>query len=163
MNNNETQISRMGIPYWLAKNTKLTSEEISSLCRKINIYIHPYLVVLLKREEGNEQIPDINPIALNILTEEQMNPYSHAELCKKFNIKNKKYIPSSLKEYIPAAIKWMKINHPYIKDIELGRIFGKGVDSIRKMQLDDIEPIYPMKVNLITQQELEMLIKKYKK
>ncbi len=160
-NNNEINIGRMGIAYWLAKNTKLTSSEITCLCRKVGLNIHDYFVTLLRREEGNEEIAHIDPIELKIFTEEQITLNSHQDLCKRFNAKSgKRYIPLALRAHIPSAIKWIKSNYPHVKDIDLGKAFGKGTESIKKLQFETIESINPVSVNLLTAASLSELIKK---
>jgi hypothetical protein len=89
----------------------------------------------------------------------------HAELLKPIK-KGPRYTPVSRRQDRPDAIAWFLRNHPEVADSQIARILGTTkatIDSVRNKQhwnSVNIKPVDPVTLGLVTQLELDEVVRK---
>lgn len=157
---------------WLVDNTSMTFEQIAAFCG-----LHPLEVKGIADGEVARDIRGADPIANGQLTREELdkaqsNPKymmvaqksRHAELLKPIR-KGPRYTPVSRRQDRPDAIAWFVRNHPEISDAQLAKILGTTkatIDQVRDRthwNSTNIKPVDPVTLGLITQLELDAVVK----
>ena len=158
---------------WLVDNTSLTFEQIADFCG-----LHPLEVKGIADGEVARDIRGADPIANGQLSREELDRAEkdskyrmkaqksrHAELLKPVK-KGPRYTPVSRRQDRPDAIAWFLRNHPEVPDSQIARILGTTkatIDSVRNRthwNSANIKPVDPVTLGLVTQLELDALVKK---
>ncbi|HWA60211.1 MAG TPA: cell cycle transcriptional regulator TrcR [Caulobacteraceae bacterium] len=158
---------------WLVDNTSLTFEQIADFCG-----LHPLEVKGIADGEVARDIRGADPIANGQLTREELDRAGadakyrmkaqksrHAELLKPAK-KAPRYTPVSRRQDRPDAIAWFVRNHPEVTDAQVSKILGTTkatIDQVRTGQhwnKANIKPVDPVTLGLVTQLELDALVKK---
>ncbi len=157
---------------WLVDNTSMTFEQIADFCG-----LHPLEVKGIADGEVARDIRGADPIANGQLTREELDKAQHdpkylmqaqksrhAELLKPVK-KVSRYTPVSRRQDRPDAIAWFVRNHPEISDAQLSKILGTTkatIDQVRDRthwNSANIKPVDPVTLGLITQMELDAVVK----
>jgi hypothetical protein len=157
---------------WLVDNTSMTFEQIADFCG-----LHPLEVKGIADGEVARDIRGADPIANGQLTREELdkaqkNPAyrmkaqksRHAELLKPIK-KGPRYTPVSRRQDRPDAIAWFVRNHPEVADSQVAKILGTTkatIDQVRERthwNSANIKPIDPVTLGLITQLELDAVVR----
>ena len=158
---------------WLVDNTSLTFEQIADFCG-----LHPLEVKGIADGEVARDIRGADPIANGQLTREELDRAQtdakyrmkaqksrHAELLKPQK-KAPRYTPVSRRQDRPDAIAWFVRNHPEITDAQISKILGTTkatIDQVRNRthwNAANIKPVDPVTLSLVTQMELDALVRK---
>lgn len=158
---------------WLVDNTSLTFEQIADFCG-----LHPLEVKGIADGEVARDIRGADPIANGQLTREELDRAQndskyrmkaqksrHAELLKPQK-KAPRYTPVSRRQDRPDAIAWFVRNHPEVTDAQISKILGTTkatIDQVRNRthwNAANIKPVDPVTLGLVTQLELDALVKK---
>ena len=158
---------------WLVDNTSMTFEQIADFCG-----LHPLEVKGIADGEVARDIRGADPIANGQLSRgeldaAQANPAyrmkaqksRHAELLKPAK-KAPRYTPVSRRQDRPDAIAWFLRNHPEIADSQIVKTLGTTkatIDQVRNRthwNASNIKPVDPVTLGLITQLELDAIVKK---
>lgn len=158
---------------WLVDNTSLTFEQIADFCG-----LHPLEVKGIADGEVARDIRGADPIANGQLNREELD---HAERDAKYRMKAQKsrhaeylkpqkkgpkYTPVSRRQDRPDAIAWFLRNHPEVADSQIARILGTTkatIDSVRNRShwnSPNIKPVDPVTLGLITQLELDEVVRR---
>jgi len=157
---------------WLVDNTSMTFEQIADFAG-----LHPLEVKGIADGEVARDIRGADPIANGQLTREELDKAQtdpayrmkaqksrHAELLKPIK-KAPRYTPVSRRQDRPDAIAWFVRNHPEITDAQLAKTLGTTkatIDQVRDRthwNSPNIKPVDPVTLGLITQLELDALVK----
>jgi hypothetical protein len=158
---------------WLVDNTSLTFEQIADFCG-----LHPLEVKGIADGEVARDIRGADPIANGQLTREELDRAQndskyrmraqksrHAELLKPQK-KAPRYTPVSRRQDRPDAIAWFVRNHPEVTDAQISKLLGTTkatIDQVRNRthwNAANIKPVDPVTLGLVTQLELDALVKK---
>jgi hypothetical protein len=158
---------------WLVDNSSLTFEQIADFCG-----LHPLEVKGIADDEVARDIRGADPISNGQLTREELdaaqaNPHyrmkaqksRHAELLKPTK-KSPRYTPVSRRQDRPDAIAWFVRNHPEITDTQISRTLGTTKATIEQVRnrthwnAANIKPVDPVSLGLVSQLELDALVKK---
>ncbi|MGA0603742.1 DUF1013 domain-containing protein [Caulobacter sp. KR2-114] len=158
---------------WLVDNTSLTFEQIADFCG-----LHPLEVKGIADGEVARDIRGADPIANGQLTREELDRAQndakyrmkaqksrHAELLKPAK-KAPRYTPVSRRQDRPDAIAWFVRNHPEVTDAQVSKLLGTTkatIDQVRNRthwNAANIKPVDPVTLGLVTQLELDALVKK---
>jgi hypothetical protein len=158
---------------WLVDNTSLTFDQIADFCG-----LHPLEVKGIADGEVARDIRGADPIANGQLNREELDRAEkdskyrmkaqksrHAELLKPIK-KGPRYTPVSRRQDRPDAIAWFLRNHPEVADSQIARILGTTkatIDSVRNKQhwnSVNIKPVDPVTLGLVTQLELDEVVRK---
>jgi len=158
---------------WLVDNTSLTFEQIADFCG-----LHPLEVKGIADGEVARDIRGADPIGNGQLTREELDEAQadskhrlraqksrHAELLKPVK-KAPRYTPVSRRQDRPDAIAWFIRNHPEVTDAQISKTLGTTkatIDSVRNRahwNAANIKPVDPVTLGLVTQLELDALVKK---
>jgi len=158
---------------WLVDNTSLTFEQIAEFCG-----LHPLEVRGIADGEVARDIRGADPIANGQLSRDEldraekdsgyrMKPQKsrHAELLKPVK-KAPRYTPVSRRQDRPDAIAWFLRNHPEVPDSQIARLLGTTkatIDSIRNRthwNAANIKPVDPVTLGLVSQLELDAVVRK---
>jgi uncharacterized protein len=157
---------------WLVDNTSMTFEQIADFCG-----LHPLEVKGIADGEVARDIRGADPIAMGQLTREELDRAQrdakylmkaqksrHAELLKPVR-KGSRYTPVSRRQDRPDAIAWFVRNHPEVTDAQIAKILGttkSTIDQVRNRthwNAANIKPVDPVTLGLVTQLELDALVK----
>jgi len=157
---------------WLVDNTSMTFEQIADFCG-----LHPLEVKGIADGEVARDIRGADPIANGQLSREELdaaqsNPAyrmraqksRHAELLKPTK-KAPRYTPVSRRQDRPDAIAWFLRNHAEIPDSQIVKVLGTTkttIDQVRNRthwNASNIKPVDPVTLGLITQLELDAIVK----
>jgi hypothetical protein len=157
---------------WLVDNTSMTFEQIADFCG-----LHPLEVKGIADGEVARDIRGADPIANGQLSRQELdaaqaNPAyrmraqksRHAELLKPTK-KAPRYTPVSRRQDRPDAIAWFLRNHPEIADSQIVKVLGTTkatIDQVRNRthwNASNIKPVDPVTLGLITQLELDAIVK----
>jgi uncharacterized protein len=157
---------------WLVDNTSMSFEQIADFCG-----LHPLEVKGIADGEVARDIRGADPIANGQLTREELDKAQadpnyrmkaqksrHAELLKPIK-KAPRYTPVSRRQDRPDAIAWFVRNHPEITDGQLAKTLGttkSTIDQVRDRthwNSANIKPVDPVTLGLVTQLELDALVK----
>jgi hypothetical protein len=158
---------------WLVDNTSMTFEQIADFCG-----LHPLEVKGIADGEVARDIRGADPISNGQLTREELDRAQgdpkyrmkaqksrHAELLKPTK-KAPRYTPVSRRQDRPDAIAWFVRNHPEVTDAQVSKILGttkSTIDQVRNRthwNSANIKPVDPVTLGLVTQLELDALVKK---
>lgn len=158
---------------WLIENTGLTFEQIGEFCR-----LHPLEVKGIADGEVARDIRGADPIANGQLSREELDKADkdpkyrmvaqksrHAELLKPAK-KKPRYTPVSRRQDRPDAIAWFVRNHPEVTDGQISKLLGTTKTTINAVRdrshwnSTNIKPVDPVTLGLVTQIELDELVKK---
>ena len=158
---------------WLVDNTSMTFEQIADFCG-----LHHLEVKGIADGEVARDIRGADPIANGQLSREELdraqaNPKyrmiaqksRHAELLKPAK-KAPRYTPVSRRQDRPDAIAWFLRNHPEIADSQIVKTLGTTkatIDQVRNRthwNASNIKPVDPVTLGLITQLELDAIVKR---
>ncbi|MDR3508943.1 MAG: DUF1013 domain-containing protein [Caulobacteraceae bacterium] len=158
---------------WLVDNTSLTFEQIADFCG-----LHPLEVKGIADGEVARDIRGADPIANGQLSRSELDAAQnnsayrmkaqksrHAELLKPTK-KAPRYTPVSRRQDRPDAIAWFLRNHPEIADSQIVKVLGTTkatIDQVRNRthwNATNIKPVDPVTLGLITQLELDSIVKK---
>ncbi len=158
---------------WLVDNTSLTFEQVADFCG-----LHPLEVKGIADGEVARDIRGADPIANGQLTREELDhgqtdpkyrmkaqKSRHAELLKPQK-KAPRYTPVSRRQDRPDAIAWFVRNHPEVTDAQISKILGTTkatIDQVRNRthwNAANIKPVDPVTLGLVTQMELDALVRK---
>jgi hypothetical protein len=157
---------------WLVDNTSLTFEQIADFAN-----LHPLEVKGIADGEVARDIRGADPIANGQLTREELDKAGvdpsyrmkahksrHAELLKPIK-KGPRYTPVSRRQDRPDAIAWFVRNHPEVTDAQVSKTLGTTkatIDQVRDRthwNSANIKPVDPVTLGLVTQLELDALVK----
>src|SRR5476649_550382 len=157
---------------WLVDNTSMTFEQIADFCG-----LHPLEVKGIADGEVARDIRGADPITNGQLTREELDKAQtdpsyrmkaqksrHAELLKPIK-KAPRYTPVSRRQDRPDAIAWFVRNHPEVTDAQVAKTLGTTkatIDQVRDRthwNSANIKPVDPVTLGLITQLELDALVK----
>jgi hypothetical protein len=157
---------------WLVDNTSLAFEQIAQFCG-----LHPLEVKGIADGEVARDIRGADPISNGQLTRDELdraekNPAyqlvaqksRHAELLKPQK-KAPKYTPVSRRQDRPDAIAWFLRNHPEVADPQVAKALGTTKATIEQVRdkshwnSASIKPVDPVTLGLITQMELDSIVK----
>jgi len=157
---------------WLVDNTSMSFEQIADFCG-----LHPLEVKGIADGEVARDIRGADPITNGQLTREELDKAQndptyrmkaqksrHAELLKPIK-KAPRYTPVSRRQDRPDAIAWFVRNHPEITDGQLAKTLGttkSTIDQVRDRthwNSANIKPVDPVTLGLVTQLELDALVK----
>ncbi len=158
---------------WLVDNTSLTFDQIADFCG-----LHPLEVKGIADGEVARDIRGADPIANGQLSREELDAAQndasyrmvaqksrHAELLKPVK-KAPRYTPVSRRQDRPDAIAWFIRNHPEVQDSQLARLLGTTkatIDQVRERthwNSANIKPVDPVTLGLVTQLELDAVVRK---
>jgi len=158
---------------WLVDNSSLTFEQIADFCG-----LHALEVKGIADGEVARDIRGADPISNGQLTREELDAAQadpkyrmlaqksrHAELLKPTK-KAPRYTPVSRRQDRPDAIAWFVRNHPEITDGQLAKVLGttkSTIDQVRNRthwNSTNIKPVDPVSLGLVSQLELDALVKK---
>jgi hypothetical protein len=158
---------------WLVDNSSMTFEQIADFCG-----LHPLEVKGIADGEVARDIRGADPISNGQLTREELDRAQadsgyrmkvqqsrHADMLKPAR-KNSRYTPVSRRQDRPDAIAWFVRNHPEITDAQISKTLGTTKESIEKVRnrthwnAANIKPVDPVSLGLVTQLELDALVKK---
>jgi len=89
----------------------------------------------------------------------------HAEMLKPAR-KGPRYTPVSRRQDRPDAIAWFVRNHPEVSDAQISKALGTTkatIDQVRNRthwNSTNVKPVDPVSLGLVTQLELDALVKK---
>jgi hypothetical protein len=158
---------------WLVDNSSLTFEQIADFCG-----LHPLEVKGIADGEVARDIRGADPISNGQLTREELdqaqaNPKyrmkaqksRHAEMLKPART-GPRYTPVSRRQDRPDAIAWFVRNHPEVSDAQIAKSLGTTkatIDQVRNRthwNSANVKPVDPVSLGLVTQLELDALVKK---
>jgi uncharacterized protein len=158
---------------WLVDNTSLTFEQIADFCG-----LHPLEVKGIADGEVARDIRGADPIGNGQLSREELDKAQadpkyrmraqksrHAELLKPTR-KSPRYTPVSRRQDRPDAIAWFLRNHPEVTDGQIIKMLGTTKSTIEQVRnrshwnAANIKPVDPVSLGLVTQLELDALVKK---
>jgi hypothetical protein len=157
---------------WLVDNTSMTFDQIADFCG-----LHPLEVKGIADGEVARDIRGADPISNGQLTREEldaaqsdpayrMKPQKsrHADVLKTPK-KAPRYTPVSRRQDRPDAIAWFVRNHPEVTDAQIAKALGTTkatIDQVRNRthwNATNIKPVDPVSLGLITQLELDALVR----
>ncbi|MGH7021994.1 MAG: DUF1013 domain-containing protein [Caulobacteraceae bacterium] len=158
---------------WLVDNTSLTFEQVAAFCG-----LHPLEVKGIADGEVARDIRGADPISNGQLSREELDRAQadptyrmkaqksrHAEMLKPAR-KGPRYTPVSRRQDRPDAIAWFVRNHPEVTDAQISKTLGttkSTIDQVRNRthwNSTNIKPVDPVSLGLVTQLELDALVKK---
>jgi hypothetical protein len=158
---------------WLVDNSSLTFEQIADFCG-----LHPLEVKGIADGEVARDIRGADPISNGQLTREELDhgqsdpayhmkaqKSRHAEMLKPQR-KGSRYTPVSRRQDRPDAIAWFVRNHPEVTDAQISKALGttkSTIDQVRNRthwNATNVKPVDPVSLGLVTQMELDALVKK---
>jgi hypothetical protein len=158
---------------WLVDNSSLTFEQIADFCG-----LHPLEVKGIADGEVARDIRGADPISNGQLTREELDRAQtdpsyrmkaqksrHAEMLKPQR-KGSRYTPVSRRQDRPDAIAWFVRNHPEVTDAQISKALGTTkatIDQVRNRthwNSTNVKPVDPVSLGLVTQLELDALVKK---
>jgi hypothetical protein len=158
---------------WLVDNSSLTFEQIADFCG-----LHPLEVKGIADGEVARDIRGADPISNGQLTREELDhgqsdpsyrmkaqKSRHAEMLKPQR-KGSRYTPVSRRQDRPDAIAWFVRNHPEVTDAQISKALGttkSTIDQVRNRthwNSTNVKPVDPVSLGLVTQMELDALVKK---
>jgi uncharacterized protein len=158
---------------WLVDNTSITFEQIADFCG-----LHPLEVKGIADGEVARDIRGADPISNGQLTREEIaaaeadakhrlvaQKSRHAQLLKPVK-SSTKYTPISRRQDRPDAIAWFVRNHPEVTDAQIARALATTKSTIEQVRnrthwnAANIKPVDPVSLGLITQLDLDALVKK---
>jgi hypothetical protein len=158
---------------WLVDNSSLTFEQIADFCG-----LHPLEVKGIADGEVARDIRGADPISNGQLTREELDrgqadpnyrmkaqKSRHAEMLKPQR-KGSRYTPVSRRQDRPDAIAWFVRNHPEVSDAQISKALGTTkatIDQVRNRthwNSTNVKPVDPVSLGLVTQLELDALVKK---
>ncbi len=158
---------------WLVDNSSLTFEQIADFCG-----LHTLEVKGIADDEVARDIRGADPISNGQLTREELDAAQadpnyrlraqksrHAELLKPPK-KTPRYTPVSRRQDRPDAIAWFVRNHPEISDALIAKTLGTTKATIEQVRnrthwnAANIKPVDPVSLGLVSQLELDALVKK---
>jgi hypothetical protein len=158
---------------WLVDNSSLTFEQIADFCG-----LHPLEVKGIADGEVARDIRGADPISNGQLTREELD---HAQTDPSYRMKAQKsrhadmlkpqrqgsrYTPVSRRQDRPDAIAWFVRNHPEVTDAQISKALGttkSTIDQVRNRthwNSTNVKPVDPVSLGLVTQLELDALVKK---
>jgi hypothetical protein len=158
---------------WLVDNSSLTFEQIADFCN-----LHPLEVKGIADGEVARDIRGADPISNGQLTREELDRAQadptyrmaaqksrHAEMVKPTR-KGPRYTPVSRRQDRPDAIAWFVRNHPEVTDAQISKALGTTkatIDQVRNRthwNAANVKPVDPVSLGLISQLELDDLVKR---
>jgi hypothetical protein len=157
---------------WLVDNTSMTFDQIADFCG-----LHPLEVKGIADGEVARDIRGADPISNGQLTREELDAAQadpafrmkaqksrHADVMKTPK-KAPRYTPVSRRQDRPDAIAWFVRNHPEVTDALIAKTLGTTkatIDQVRNRthwNSTNIKPVDPVSLGLVTQLELDGLIR----
>ncbi len=157
---------------WLVDNTSMTFDQIADFCG-----LHPLEVKGIADGEVARDIRGADPISNGQLTREELDAAQadpafrmkaqksrHADVMKTPK-KAPRYTPVSRRQDRPDAIAWFVRNHPEVTDAQIAKTLGTTkatIDQVRNRthwNSTNIKPVDPVSLGLVTQLELDGLIR----
>jgi hypothetical protein len=158
---------------WLIDNTTLTFEQIADFCE-----LHPLEVKGIADGEVAENMRGADPVASGELTREEIEKGEqdkayrlkqpapkHAEVPQPKK-KGARFTPVSRRKDRPDAIAWFLRHHPEVNDAQISKLIGttkSTIESVRSRQhwnAQNLKPVDPVTLGLVTQIELDAVISK---
>jgi hypothetical protein len=158
---------------WLVDNSSMTFEQIADFCG-----LHPLEVKGIADGEVARDIRGADPITNGQLTREELDRAQadpgyrmkaqksrHAEMLKPAR-KGPRYTPVSRRQDRPDAIAWFVRNHPEVTDAQISKALGTTKATIEQVRnrthwnAANVKPVDPVSLGLVTQLELDALVKK---
>jgi hypothetical protein len=158
---------------WLVDNSSLTFEQIADFCG-----LHPLEVKGIADGEVARDIRGADPISNGQLTREELDRAQadssyrmnaqksrHADMLKPQR-KGSRYTPVSRRQDRPDAIAWFVRNHPEVTDAQISKTLGTTKATIEQVRnrthwnAANVKPVDPVSLGLVTQLELDALVKK---
>jgi hypothetical protein len=148
------------IAYWLCNNTELSVKQVQSLCRSV----HEFKIILMHRRDCNLDIEPINPIEAGIFTEQEINPSfatgsKQKNFKKQFQVTIKRYVPKSLRQYIPGVIVWLHKTYPRLSDKDIANALGTSPKYVKDAKAAlTAQPVNPISVQILNEASLNELL-----
>ena len=158
---------------WLVDNSSLTFEQIADFCG-----LHPLEVKGIADGEVARDIRGADPISNGQLSREELaraqddpkyrmiaQKSRHHDMLKPQR-KGSRYTPVSRRQDRPDAIAWFVRNHPEVTDAQISKALGTTkatIDQVRNRthwNSTNVKPVDPVSLGLVTQMELDALVKK---
>jgi hypothetical protein len=157
---------------WLVDNTSMTFDQIADFCG-----LHPLEVKGIADGEVARDIRGADPISNGQLTREELDAAQadpeyrmHAQESRHAGVlktpkKAPRYTPVSRRQDRPDAIAWFVRNHPEVTDPQISKALGTTkatIDQVRNRthwNSTNIKPVDPVSLGLITQLELDALVR----
>ncbi len=158
---------------WLVDNSSLTFEQIADFCG-----LHPLEVKGIADGEVARDIRGADPISNGQLSREELaraqddpkyrmiaQKSRHHDMLKPQR-KGSRYTPVSRRQDRPDAIAWFVRNHPEVTDAQISKALGTTkatIDQVRNRthwNSTNVKPVDPVTLGLVTQMELDALVKK---
>ena len=167
-------LMRYGVATWLVDSTKLTFKQIADFCG-----LHLYEVEGIANGDTSLCVKGVNPISTKELTYSEIarcesDPLMSLQISNEIvrvvktqgNIDKKAtYVPRIRRKYKPNAILWLITNHPTITDLQIKKLIGSSIETIKSIRnrthwnINDIRPQDPVFYNICTQESLDKTIK----
>jgi hypothetical protein len=158
---------------WLVDNSSLTFDQIADFCA-----LHPLEVKGIADGEVARDIRGADPISNGQLSREELDRAQadpkyrmiaqksrHHDMLKPQR-KGSRYTPVSRRQDRPDAIAWFVRNHPEVSDAQISKALGTTkatIDQVRNRthwNSTNVKPVDPVSLGLVTQLELDALVKK---
>ncbi len=158
---------------WLVDNTSMTFDQIADFCG-----LHPLEVKGIADGEVARDIRGADPISNGQLTREELDAAQadpdyrmkaqksrHADVLKTPK-KAPRYTPVSRRQDRPDAIAWFVRNHPEVTDVQISKALGTTKSTIEQVRnrthwnAVNIKPVDPVSLGLISQLELDALVRR---
>ena len=159
---------------WLINQTTLTFDQIAQFCG-----LHTLEIKAMADDLHPEKIVPLDPVMMGQLTREEIaaaekDPRKNLVMAKSAvempaqgPAKGRpRYTPVSRRQDRPDAIAWFVRNHPEVTDAQISKILGTTkatIDQVRNRthwNAANIKPVDPVTLGLVTQLELDALVKK---
>ncbi len=158
---------------WLVENSTLTFDQIADFCG-----LHPLEVKGIADDEVARDIRGADPISNGQLTRAELDKGQadaayrmmpqksrHADMLKPTK-KSSRYTPVSRRQDRPDAIAWFVRNHPEVTDAQISKVLGTTKSTIEQVRnrthwnAANVKPVDPVSLGLVTQLELDALVKR---
>ena len=147
---------KIGIALWLQKNTQLNPRQISQISG-----LHLFESILIHKNICCFNLPMYSPIELNIVNEQQIQYMESRPDSDKnsFEQTSKRYIPKSLRKYVPGSIIWLHKNYPHIRVKTIAKYMGTTEVRVKNIIKNEENIVNPLLVQLLDERLLEYMTK----
>jgi hypothetical protein len=150
------KIQRISIALWLRDNTQLNPRQIAQVSN-----LHLFEAILIHKDLCDFTFEHVNPIHINIVSEDQIRQMEGNPNQDKYSVQQviKRYIPKSLRLYIPGAIIWLKKNYPQLSNVVIAKYMGITKNRVADMLNSGEDAISPILVQLLDEKLLQQMLK----
>ncbi|WP_342261996.1 cell cycle transcriptional regulator TrcR [Alphaproteobacteria bacterium endosymbiont of Tiliacea citrago] len=153
-----------GVALWLARNTKLSLEQIAEFCN-----MHPLQIYHLRENtESINGIIECNPIDVSMLTQSEIDRCEkNATASLTSVLSGQKHRQSSKKSGCLDGILWMIRHYPELDITSIAKILKCSTTIVKSVKnetcrnMNELLPKNPVSLGLCTQTELDEFLVKY--